>query len=417
MRLALLLLLLSVTPALAIEQIGLNTTGTAMLSTTLTNYGNIMGGNGVDVSETDVQCLASSQIIIDELCWELGTTPLGGTTRTATIRDNGATDTSIQVVMNPGDVLKCDTGSVTIAAGETAGIIFTLTNSPTSASTSKWRVRFHTANDSTSIYCGGMTDLTMSNGATLYHWLNGHQAQIETTEFNTQFLAGGTCTVKNLYARVYRSPGVGESRVFNVSDNGTVPGSPITCSVSGACATPCSCNDTSNSFATTLGESITLQDVASAGAAVSNGNFGITLECARNGEYVIATSARDAFNTAATEYGHIEGSAFTFSATESDHDMPTAAKMRIRKLVGEMAGAAGGFGAYILTVRDAAVNTELAVTMTDATTPYSDAAAGRIYPVNEDDLTIKVGPSGGPSGTPIGHYSILVRDRTYRRRW
>lgn len=416
---ALLAMLLAVTPALAIEQIGLNDTGTSTISGSNV-YGSIVGTNVADTAEVDRQCLVSSDIIVDELCVEYGTAPEAGKSRKATFRDNGVNDTSIEVTHSAGESAEqCDTGAVSVTAGQTAGVLFSCATfcSAASDTTVKWRVRWHTANDRDSIYCGAQADASMSNGATLYHWANGFGNQIETSEFNTQMLAGGTCTVKRLYAKVSVAAGAGESRVFTMSDDGSGTSS-VTCTVSGAGsgAGITTCNDTSNTFATTAGESISVKDVASASATAATGLFGFTMTCDREGEYVIATSNRDAFNTATTEYGEAAGSNYTFTTTESAHHQPTWGKLRVRKLYAEMGAAAGGFGSYILTFRVAGADTDLAVTMTSGTTVYSDTSPG-IWPAEADDLTMKVSPSGGPSGTPFAHHSLLVRDTEHRRRY
>lgn len=415
----LLALLLAVTPALALEQIGHNDTGTDQIGTA-NAYGSIVGSNTTDSAEADQQCLVSSAIVVDELCVEYGTAVEAGKTRKATFRDNGSSDTSIEVVHTAGESAEeCDTGSITVSAGETAGVLFSCATICTASSntTARWRVRWHTANDKDSIYCGGQINRSMSNGGTLYYWINGFNDQVETSDFNTRMITGGTCTVKNLYAKISNQPGLGQTRAVTLLNDGSGTGTP-TCSFTGGCTAPCSCNDTdpAHAFQTTAGHLISLKDVASSTAAASTGSFGFTMTCDRRGEYVIATSNRDSLNNATTEYGQIAGAHYSFSTTEADHNQPTFARYRARKLFGELSGAAGGFGSFILTARKAGADTDLTITLTDATTVYSDTSTG-IWPAAADDMTMKTAPSGGPSGSPIVHHSILVRDIKYRRRW
>lgn len=233
-----------------------STTGESlMFGTTTANPtgGEFMSLHGVvggsDNLETDKRLVWPMAGTVKKLYVELATAPGAGTSRTFTVRDNGANSSLTCTISGASDKTCNDTSnSFTFNAAEFAALTMSNSGAPAS-SAARWGVVVLA--DTAGQFPIVMSSQNNMADATEYARATATDDDPDTTESNHTLLAQ-SCTLQAAYVAINTAPGAGKTWDFTVMKEGS--GTTNTCQVAGGSAT--TCNITGQSVSVADGDTI-----------------------------------------------------------------------------------------------------------------------------------------------------------------
>ena len=180
------------------------------------NYHNLVAGHGGDATLFDASTLFPTAGTLKNFYVELTAAPGAGNSRTFAIGTLSVTISGASATTgndtNPAN-------NVDIAAGNSAAILHTVTNTP-AAARGKWGVVFLPDTQGEFI-TSATTDDATSSTTVEYQTLTCADTILTSTEAEQYGLCSVACTAKSIYIALGTSPGSGNAWVFTLRRNGT----------------------------------------------------------------------------------------------------------------------------------------------------------------------------------------------------
>lgn len=363
------------------------------MGTTGPVYDSLVSSNEAIDTGTEAQheTLVASSGTLKNLRIKLGTAPGAGTSRTFTVRVNGAS-TSITLTISGTDTTGSDTSNTaSVSAGDRIALLGTVTGAVADTRLfSSLEFSGTTANES--LMSGGTGVAQLSTTDTEYISLNGLGQQSAAQATAEQLVAVGG-TVKNLYIRLDAAPGVGTSRVFTVFKNGS--STALTVTISGTDTTG---SDTTNSVSVSAGDKVSLEDNPSAlPPAAARLRHGATFVATTDGEFpILGGGGSNPANNATNYVSVCQSPSNSWIPTENQIHCP-GQTCTIDKFYFEVGTAPGAGNTWTLTLRKNAASSGLTMVIADTATTGTDLV-NTVSVANDDLLALQSVPFSAPTG-------------------
>jgi hypothetical protein len=304
----------------------------------------------------------SEDITLTDLRVIMDTAPGAGTSRTITVRKNGA-DTIATITVSDAATSGSWSGSVSFVAGDLIGLKTTVTGTPANPVNMYWSTFMSTVGNK-ALIMGGSPNVA-PNGAVNYINAFGGAAWTTTSADQDSVVPTGGTLTKIAVATPEGSPGTGKSYAFSMRLNNTSDVLTATISDTNTAASA------TGSQALSAGDTIQLKESPSGTPTQIRAGWCFTFEPTTGGENIYGFGTATALSTSTTQYEQPLGIGNGYGATESGRLIKLPA-CTIKKLYVRLSAAPGAGTSRTITWRDNSAASSLAVTVSGTNTTGND---------------------------------------------
>lgn len=363
---------------------------------TADTYQYIASGNAVDWNATENrrQIPLSEDVTLTDFKVLLDVAPGGVTTRTFTIRKNGA-DTAATVTITGAATSATFAGVVQFAAGDLISIKASATGAAAATTNIYWHGFMNTDGQKALLMGGCSADTSAS--AINYANLFGAAAW-ETTVTNPDIPCPTTGNITKLAVAVSAAPGVGKQYAFSLRLNGS--SDVVTATVSGAATAATA----TGSQALAAADALVFKSAPTGTPAVTGVGWCFTFEPAVKGETIMGFGNSFALSTTATRWEQARGTGRgAYQATETGIFVKLPA-VTIKNLYARISASPGGANSRVITWRDNGASSALVVTITAAATTGNDTTHSVTHTADQTaDLQFSVTGTLNGSHAHVGY--------------
>ena len=362
-------------------------------------YGAVAGVGSATTVETSFFMIVPTDGVINNVKFKLSAAPGAGKSYTVGLRINASTIDS--VVISDSDVDGEIIGPYNVAPGDTLTYITTPSGTPVANPQLFTCLEFEGDDATESIILGTSTS-TQSTTTGFWYSIWGASAGA-ISEVSNRSLMPTSGTFKKFYWKLNNDPGTSPDAYTATLKKNDV----ATSLTSTIVADNTTGNDTTNSFTTVAGDTISLKiDPVSTPSVGPRLGWGVVFIPDTTGEAVIMGFTANPTDASATEYNYLGGVNGTFSTTEASFtsllDIST-----LKKLYVKFQTAPGSGKSYALTVRDDSADTSLVATVTNTNTT-ADSSSNTHDVTDISLVNLKIVPSGTPASNASSAWSVVV---------
>lgn len=356
-------------------------------------------GLGVSATENQRQGIIATGGTINNLYVQQQTAPGAGTTRTYTLRVNGADTALTCTVSGTGTTASDTTHSVSVSAGDSVCLGVTETGGPTLAQGNIQVIAsFNSTSAGESVWMGTSDGNDLSTTSTDYI-APVYGGASTATEANVTMTMPTAGTLSKFYGKLDVAPGGGATRVFTLRKNGADTALTFTFG-----AGDTSKNDTTHSVSYVAGDTISISMAITGTPAASKAWFGLLWTPTISGECVLQALSSSSPSNTATRYNVVDGSA-SWSTSEAGVQSYTIAGV-LKKLYVNLTTAPGAGKSRAFRSRVNTANGNLLVTIADTATSGSDTSNSDTVSLL-DLINFVTTPTGTPAGAGANSVSMV----------